>query len=103
MMRAMDHGDVGSRIRLRRQELGWTQSELADRVDVHTATVRAWELNRNFPGRHQGRLEAVLRIRLDGSPWEDPEERKLWALNLPTSTKRELVAHYRMIGRRQTA
>ena len=101
MMRDMGHATVGSRIRLRRQELGMTQEELAARIDVHPATVRAWELDRNFPSRHQGKLEAVLRIRLNGDPPEDPDERQLWALNLPASVRRQLVAAYRDIGRQQ--
>ena len=103
MMLRMGHDDVGSRIRLRRQELRMTQAELAKRLGVHPATVRAWELNRNFPGRHQGALEAVLRIRLHGDPPEDPDERQLWSLNLPSSVRRELVAAYRAIGGRRSA
>lgn len=99
----MGNADVGTRIRLRRQELRMTQAQLAKRLGVHPATVRAWELNRNFPGRHQGALEAVLRIRLHGDPPEDPDERQLWALNLPPSVKRDLVAAYRSFGSRRTA
>ena len=90
-MRHMSNDDVGSRIRLRRQELRMTQAQLAARLGVHPATVRSWELNRNFPERHQGALEALLRIRLHGDPPEDPEEQQLWALNLPSRTKRVLV------------
>ena len=91
MMRHMSNDDVGSRIRLRRQELRMTQAELAERLGVHPATVRSWELNRNFPERHQGALEALLRIRLHGDPPEDPEEQQLWSLNLPHRTRRVLV------------
>jgi transcriptional regulator with XRE-family HTH domain len=96
MMRVMGHADVGTRIRLRRQELRMTQAELAERIGVHPATVRAWELNQNYPSRHQGALEAVLRMRLSGGqPEEDPDEQQLWALNLPPATIRKLVAAYR--------
>jgi transcriptional regulator with XRE-family HTH domain len=58
--------DVGARIRRRRQELGLTQEELAAHVGVSARAVIRWEADRNFPTRHQGRLEAVLGIRLDG-------------------------------------
>jgi len=58
--------DVGARIRRRRQELGLTQEELAVLVGVSARAVIRWELGRNFPSRHQGRLEAVLGIRLNG-------------------------------------
>lgn len=98
MMCAMGHTDVGTRIRLRRQELGMTQAELAARIGVHPATIRAWELNKNYPTRHQGALEAILRIRLNGDPentYPDPDERQLWDLNLPASVRRDLVGFYR--------
>ena len=58
--------DVGARIRRRRQELGLTQEELGARVGVSARAVIRWEAGLNFPRRHQGRLEAVLGIRLDG-------------------------------------
>ena len=98
-MRHMGHDDVGSRIRLRRQELRMTQEELAERLDVHTATVRAWELNRHYPTRHQGALEAELGIRLDGGEGDiDPTEQKLRTAGLPPATLKLLLAAYRGSG-----
>lgn len=83
--------DAGPVIRRRRQELGWTQAQLAARVGVSPATVMRWELGRNTPARHQGALEAVLGIRLNGDPYLDPDERQVWKLNLPAATKRRIL------------
>ncbi len=73
---------VGDRIRLRRQELGLRQEDLAARVGVSPSAVLGWEKGRYFPSRHQGALEAVLGISLsDGAPAgqldfdpDDPDE-----------------------------
>lgn len=79
---------AGARIRTRRQALGWTQVELADRVGVSESTVIRWEKGKMPPTRHRGRIEAVLGISLsDESPLlvreVTPELRKLIAETLP--------------------
>lgn len=77
---------VGTMIKLRRQELGLKQEQLADLVGVHVSSVTNWENGKHFPGRHQGKLEAVLGIRLDGSEpgeevYTDPAEAAIWAMD----------------------
>ena len=72
---------VGERIRLRRQQLGLRQEDLAARVGASPSAVLAWEKDRYFPKRHQGAVEEVLGISLTGSGGEpDPEEEALRAL-----------------------
>lgn len=73
---------VGERIRLRRQQLGLRQKELAARVGVSPSAVLDWEKNRYFPSRHQGALEDVLGISLTANgtpaPPADPIEREMY-------------------------
>ena len=40
---------VGQNIRNRRQELGWTQAELAERLDIHPTFVGSIERGVKFP------------------------------------------------------
>ena len=40
---------VGQNIRARRQELGWTQAELAERLDIHPTFVGSIERGVKFP------------------------------------------------------
>lgn len=95
--------DVGDRIKRRRQELGMTQAELAARIGkgVHVSTVTNWEQGRHLPLRHQGALEAVLGISLDGPPdaepvYTDPAEVELWSLTSFTADeRRDMIAAYR--------
>lgn len=59
-----------------------TQAELAAEVGVHPATVTSWERG-TFPRRHQGKVESVLGISLDGDGEEqevytDPAELAIW-------------------------
>lgn len=71
----------GDKIRTRRQELGWTQDQLAARVQaigtrqgqpISRSTVQKWENGTHAPLRHAGALEKVLGIRLsEENP--DPE------------------------------
>ena len=52
-------------IRQAREERGWTQGDLAERLQVSETTVRAWEAGRNTPSlpiRH--RIEELLEISL---------------------------------------
>lgn len=62
---------VGATIRRRRQALGWTQHELAERVGVHVNAVTKWENGQHYPGRKLGKLEAVLGISLADEPEPD--------------------------------
>lgn len=62
---ATDPG-IGTKIRKRRQELGLTQAQLADRVGADESSVINWESGRHFPKRKLGAIEAVLGISLDG-------------------------------------
>lgn len=89
---------VGTKIKLRRQALGLTQAQLAEKVGVHESTVTAWESGKQSPSRHLGKLEAVLRFSLDGGwheeeVFEDPAEAALWALERYSPDERK-----RMIG-----
>jgi len=62
---------IGTRIRKRRQVLGMTQQQLAERVDVNRSTVATWESGKHFPLRYLGRVESVLGISL--SDEEQPQ------------------------------
>ena len=65
--------DFGRRIRLRRQALGMTQEDLAERVGVDPSSVISWEKQRHKPARWQGKIEAVLGISLSpDAPVIDP-------------------------------
>lgn len=70
--------DFGRRIRLRRQALGLTQEELAERVGVDPSSVISWEKQRHKPARWQGKIEAVLGISLSpDAPVIDPALQRL--------------------------
>jgi transcriptional regulator with XRE-family HTH domain len=88
--------EAAARIRLRRQQLGMTQAQLAAAVGVHVATVTSWEAG-TFPSRHQGKVEAVLGISLNTAP--DPVEEAVRAISelewLTPDDKQALIAEYR--------
>ena len=56
---------IGTRIKKRRQILGMTQRDLAERLDVSPSTVANWETGKHFPLRYLGAVEHVLGISLD--------------------------------------
>jgi transcriptional regulator with XRE-family HTH domain len=58
----MDMGpdSVGRRIAHRRQQLGWTQQELARRCGVNVITVSKWERGVVMPARKIVKLEEAL-------------------------------------------
>jgi ribosome-binding protein aMBF1 (putative translation factor) len=94
--------DYGARIKRRRQELGWTQAELAARIGkgVHVSTIANWEHGKHSPERHQGAIEAVLGISLDPADepeiYTDPREAELWSLTSFTpDERREMIRAYR--------
>lgn len=39
----------GARIRALRSRLGWTQKDLAERIEVHSVTISRWESDLNEP------------------------------------------------------
>ena len=85
MGRMATESDIGTRIRKRRQELGLTQQELADRLKVAESSVVAWETGKHYPKRKLGALEAVLGVNLadgqDASPFTTPDEAAIWSLD----------------------
>ena len=42
-MKEVDYADFGRRVRKRRNELGWTQSDLAARLNITHQAVSKWE------------------------------------------------------------
>jgi len=58
--------EIKQQIRLRREQLGLTVQELADRVGVSASAVRYWESGRNDPNKtQQEALEKGLSFSLD--------------------------------------
>src|SRR5215471_17219157 len=57
---------VGTRIARRRQQLGWTQAELADRLGVSPSSVANWERGAAYPKKKLGLVEHVLGVPLEG-------------------------------------
>jgi transcriptional regulator with XRE-family HTH domain len=59
---------VKDQIQLRREQLGLTMKQLADRVGVTEQAVRHWESGRSFPGKSKMSLvEQALNFSLDWS------------------------------------
>jgi transcriptional regulator with XRE-family HTH domain len=57
--------EIGHRLRARREELGWTQAELARRSDLHRAYVGFVERGeRNVSLINLRRIARLLRVRL---------------------------------------
>jgi transcriptional regulator with XRE-family HTH domain len=57
---------IKDQIRSRREALGMTKKELADRVGVTEQAVRHWEDGRSFPGKSKARLvEQALSFQID--------------------------------------
>jgi transcriptional regulator with XRE-family HTH domain len=92
----MTADDLGARIRAARRRKRWSQQRLADEIGVALRTVGAWERGEAFPRYAEGdidNLEKALGVSLSGDPpQEDPDEQKLWALDLPPATIRRLIA-----------
>ena len=84
---------VGTLIKKRRQELGWKQPELAERVGVSKTSVTKWETGRHYPGRYLGKLEAVLGISLDWAEdvYTDPDEAFVWSQTRFTPAERRVM------------
>lgn len=58
--------EIKDQIRSRREKLGMTMKELADRVGVTEQAVRHWEGGRSFPGKSKMRaVETALSFQLD--------------------------------------
>ncbi len=87
---------VGTMIKRRRQELDWTQEELARRVGVDVSSVTGWESGKHFPSRHQGKLELVLGISLGEEEYTDPVEAAIWGdESVPVGRRHELITDLR--------
>ena len=57
---------LGKNIARRRNELGWTQEQLAEKMDVSFQTVSYWELEESYPATQKLEpLAKVLNTRLD--------------------------------------
>jgi transcriptional regulator with XRE-family HTH domain len=57
--------EIGHRLRSRREDLGWTQAELARRCDLHKAYIGFVERGeRNVSLINLRRIAKVLRVRL---------------------------------------
>ena len=57
---------IKDQIQMRREALGLSMKELADRVGVTEQAVRHWESGRSFPGKSKSRLvEEALTFNLD--------------------------------------
>ena len=57
---------LGKNISRRRNELGWTQELLAEKMDVSFQTVSLWELDESLPATQKlEHLAEVLNVRLD--------------------------------------
>lgn len=87
--------DIGSRIRKRRQEIGLTQQQLADRLEVAESSVVAWETGRHYPKRKLGALEAVLGVNLtddfDAFSFATPDEAAIWSLDRFSEHERRML------------
>ncbi|GAA0950546.1 hypothetical protein GCM10009554_50620 [Kribbella koreensis] len=50
---------LGTFIRSRRKQLGWTQTQLGDAVQADQTTVSTWERNESFPSDLHGLAKAL--------------------------------------------
>jgi len=77
--------DIGTRIRSRRQQIGLTQQQLADRLSVAESSVVAWETGKHYPKRKLGAIEAVLGVSLtvthNGFTPATADEAAIWSLD----------------------
>jgi transcriptional regulator with XRE-family HTH domain len=94
---------VGTLIKKRRQELGIrSQAELAALVGTSKTSVAKWEAGAHYPSRYIGKLEAVLRTRLDGDgdpldfDPDDPREARIasWT-DLPAERRQAMIGELR--------
>ena len=87
--------DIGTRIRKRRQELGLTLQQLADRLQVAESTVVHWETGKHYPKRKLGAIEAVLGMDLadgrDPSPFATPDEAAIWSMDRFSEHERRVL------------
>lgn len=96
-MAPMASETVGRRIRLRRQALGMSQQELAERLGADRATVSAWERGRHWPVRFEGALVEILGISLSDEEepvtpdLTNPAERAIWAMDTYSEAERRQI------------
>lgn len=60
----MDFTDIGRKIRTRREQLGWSQQELADKVGIRQQSLYAIEKNRTQKSRYLPKIAHVLGLDL---------------------------------------
>ena len=93
---------VGTRIARRRQLLGWTQAELADRLGVSPSTVANWERGAAYPKKKLGLVEHVLGVTLEEEapePVLSPGLIKAIRDNIPDAADQERVMEFIRIMR----
>src|SRR5215469_15248697 len=93
---------VGTRIARRRQQLGWTQAELADRLGVSPSTVANWERGAAYPKKKLGLVEHVLGVTLEEDapePVLSPGLIKAIRDNIPDAADQERVMEFIRIMR----
>jgi transcriptional regulator with XRE-family HTH domain len=73
-----------------RDKRGWTQEQLAERVDVDVATIRRWEHGDASP---QGRNKWKLLNILEASSEDDLDLGRKMIVENPASTLHSLVRH----------
>ena len=93
---------IGTRIARRRQRLGLSQADLADRVGVSESSVVNWEKDKHYPRRHLGKLEFVLGVSLTEAPAPESlseAEQEAWkalaALKVPEDKRWETIIEAR--------
>jgi transcriptional regulator with XRE-family HTH domain len=62
--------NLGESIRAARQRRGWTQEELADKLEVGITSVKNWESGKHEPRSALARIEDVLGTKLTGETRE---------------------------------
>lgn len=74
---------VKDQIRLRREQLGVSVSELAKRLKVSAQAVRYWEAGRSFPGKAKtSALESALSFSIDWTEGARSDSKRLPAQSL---------------------
>lgn len=69
-MKSPNATEVGDRIRLRREMLGWSQNELAREILVHPQTVSRWETGERLPGTEDlVKLCSVFSVSIETLLW----------------------------------
>ncbi len=70
--------DLGNAIKNARQERGWSQGELAERIDVAQGLVSRWETGKSDPSHYLEELQQVLgqNLNTEFAQWLSEERKK---------------------------